>query len=559
MNGMKSGLKTQEMMSWGILLAVFIYMWLINALMPLHRDDYEYALIWNTSTHIANWADVFHSLYRHYFEHGGRMTDFFVLDSFLMLGKVWFNPFNAFLFIALIILIYWYAYKEITWRFNPYVLGLLTIFCWFGFPHFGEVIVWMTGACVYLLPAVLIFTFLLPYYFDYLRKPLIKNNYFTIFLMLIGGVISAWTIENTAAVLNFLVMVSLYYNYKNKTVKAWMVSGLSGTLIGYGLLVAAPGNYVRYAGLNTPLAFHFTNQLAGNLEMLLYVLPIILFYCLVWRILLVDYAKTRQIVSLPKTANGRYGQLVSISLFVIIAVMLVSFLTDGFVWRALADFMYNNIAVRFGLATAKLKIQFYNTMSGLEEMLIYLLTITLVYRYAKERLQLQDSHIAILRKQFSRKEILSAYPVAKESMVFIGLAALNNLVMLASPSFPGRACFGAVVFLIIGAIRLFLIPSVRDTLLRPQRQQAMALISAILVIPMAAFLLYQHTILYQENTQRMIYVENMAGIGVKKLELEPLSVKHRVLRHIFFVELNNSVSKGGMIRYYGLEDIHVKE
>ena len=51
----------------------------------------------------------------------------------------------------------------------------------------------------------------------------------------------------------------------------------------------------------------------------------------------------------------------------------------------------------------------------------------------------------------------------------------------------------------------------------------------------------------------------MVNQGATYLELEPLSVKNFVLRHVYFVELNNAVSKYGFCRYYGLKDIKVRE
>ena len=169
----------ENVISLVILVLLFIYMYALNVMMPLHRDDYEYSLIWGTLQRIAAWPDIFQSLHNHYLTHGGRMVDFFVLDSFLLVGKQWFNPFNALLFVALVVLIYWHSQRQFTARFNPYILALIITFCWFGLPDFAVVNIWMTGACVYLLTAVLIFTFLLPYHFYYLGKPLFKDSNLT--------------------------------------------------------------------------------------------------------------------------------------------------------------------------------------------------------------------------------------------------------------------------------------------------------------------------------------------------------------------------------------------
>ena len=65
---------------------IFLLMYALNYLMPLHRDDYDYSMIWLTGQHIASLADVMESLWRHYLLHGGRMVAFFFLDVFLLVG-----------------------------------------------------------------------------------------------------------------------------------------------------------------------------------------------------------------------------------------------------------------------------------------------------------------------------------------------------------------------------------------------------------------------------------------------------------------------------------------
>ena len=148
-----------NLIAWGMLAALFVYMLVLNILMPLHRDDYEYALIWGTFERIQAWPDVFQSLHNHYLTHGGRMVAFFVLDSFMVIGKEWFNPFNAFLYVMLVVLIYWHSQRKVSFAFNPYILGLIIVFSWLGLPHFALANIWMTGACVYLMTAVIILAF----------------------------------------------------------------------------------------------------------------------------------------------------------------------------------------------------------------------------------------------------------------------------------------------------------------------------------------------------------------------------------------------------------------
>ena len=75
--------KKNEMRSWAILAAVFLFMLLLNVLMPIHRDDYGYSLVWGTMQHVNSFSDVLQSMWNHYLTHGGRMVTVFGLDLFL--------------------------------------------------------------------------------------------------------------------------------------------------------------------------------------------------------------------------------------------------------------------------------------------------------------------------------------------------------------------------------------------------------------------------------------------------------------------------------------------
>ena len=254
--------------------------------------------------------------------------DFFVLDSFLLIGKQWFNPFNAFLYVALIVLIYWHSQRQVTLRFNPYILALIIVFCWLSLPDFALVTIWMTGACVYLLTAVLIFSFLLPYHFDFLGKPLLRDSSWSAWGMFLGGVAASWTIENTAATMNLIIAGLIYYASRKHGLKKWMITGFCGTILGYSLLIIAPGNYVRYAGSSSKLIFHGANQLAAGFEIFLGSIPVVLFMILAWRIVITEYAK-QQGSYLVKYCRDDWGIGIGTILWVIIFLIMSLSRLDG--------------------------------------------------------------------------------------------------------------------------------------------------------------------------------------------------------------------------------------
>jgi len=555
-----SKLTAEHLSSFVMLALLFLYMYALNFMMPLHRDDYEYALIWGTYERIAAWPDVFHSLYLHYFDHGGRMVAFLVLDSFLLMGKEWFDPFNAFLYVALMVLIYWHSQRSITWRFNPYILALIFLFCWLGLPDFALVNIWMTGACVYLLTAVIILAFLLPYHFNFWEKPLLHDSYGAALGMFAGGIVAGWTIENTAATMNLIIVGFIIYAYKKKTVAKWMYSGFGGAVLGFVLLIIAPGNFVRSANIKHPLIYNFTNQIAAFIEIALGLLPVILFIILIWRILLAEYGKGKGVI-VSRQGNSRYQFMTwSVVKIGITAMMLVSYQTNSFFSQWFSNLLYDNVAVKLGVANSHLKFQLFHALSELEIVIVFLLTITQIYNYAFEKLTLTKKDIKEVASIFKWREVMAAYPGFYFVATLVVLALINNLAMIASPTFPGRAGFGSAVFVIIGAVSAFTIPQIYTYLLgNTSHKKYIAMVTGLIIVPMAAAALQQHVVLYQGNTARMVYVEEMVSQGATYLELEPLPLKNRVLRHVYFSELNNGVSKGGFCRYYRLKDIKVLE
>ena len=109
-----------------ILLGIFSLMLVMNILMPLHRDDFDYSVIWHTQAHVGSLQDVIASCWNHYLLHGGRMVTVFGLVLFLFLGKLWFDIANAVIFTGFVVLIYMHARR--------YICGRASVWHCFFFP-----------------------------------------------------------------------------------------------------------------------------------------------------------------------------------------------------------------------------------------------------------------------------------------------------------------------------------------------------------------------------------------------------------------------------------------
>ena len=373
--------------------------------------------------------------------------------------------------------------------------------------------------------------------------------------MFVSGLIAGWTIENTAAAMNLITAGFVIYNTQKQQLKKWMLTGLFGTLTGFCLLLIAPGNYVRYAETNTKLIHHFLNLIAAGAELLIYVLPAILFLVLVWRILIKNHAQKQGLYI--AAINNKHFTASDLLTTSVIFFLIISYINGTFFSKWLTELLYNNIAVPLGIANNHLKVQLSNTMSGFEEAVSYLLMLSLIAKLLFRTLSLRKKDLSSILPKISRKEIFRLYPECRYTAALIVLAIINHIIMIASPSFPGRAGFGSAVFLIMAAISSFNISSISAYLLDNKRKKYITILAVILILPLAAAVLHHHLILNKENNVRMDFIEKKISQGADYLELQPISIRSSLLRHVYFVDLNNSVSKYGFCRYYKLKNVKV--
>ena len=79
---------------------------------------------------------------------------------------------------------------------------------------------------------------------------------------------------------------------------------------------------------------------------------------------------------------------------------------------------------------------------------------------------------------------------------------------------------------------------------------------AIGIYTVAAALVVMHTI-QAENAARIAVVERAAQMGELTPAVPPIELKNRALRHVFFVDFDNGVTKDGLCHFYGIKDVRV--
>lgn len=537
-----------------ILAAIFLVMFLLNLGMPIHRDDYDYSMIWMTTEHLGSLGDVFTSAYRHYFLHGGRMVTVLGLDLFLYLGKLWFDLANALFFVALVVLIYFHGCRQVSWEKGAGLLAVTGLLAWLSLPHFGEVAIWKSGSTVYLWSAVPVLLFLLPYNL-FLAGRMKSASLLLAAGMLLLGILAGWSVENFAVTAVVVSAGCAAYSYRCGNMPVWMVSGVLGALIGFAGLLGAPGNYVRYDQQNRGILRHFSNQLAGNGEMILYLLPAILLALIAWRLLQKEVLREKKISFIAELPKRGWKQWL---LPGFTALMLISYFTSGFVANAIHDFILQTVLTPLHYTDGKTLLHWSNLMKGFEEVAVYWLMIFLFYGRVKAKCGFSKTNLRLLKENAKASEVLARFPQVRYSVFLFALALFNNFVMIAAPTFPVRATFGSVTLILAGICALLGIPEVQKGLSATGAGRMLrngAAVIGVFTLAASSVIMYK---VYMADAQRVEWAKEAAAAGQEVVTFPAYGDDfNRALRHVYYEDYDNNVTKEGFCKFFGLKDVKV--
>ena len=218
--------------------AIFIFMFVLNFLTPLIADDFSYSF--GADGRIKNLYDIYNKQVDHYFTWGGRTVAHTIAQIFLLFPKIIFSIANTFAYVLLIYLIYRISRGKS--EDKPILVIAINLLLWFVLPVFGQTCLWLIGSCNYLWTTDIILIFIL----KYMENKPTKRKILSMILMFLLGIIAGWTNENTAVGTIFIVVASLFFMKKSKAkLEKWHISGAVGIVIGFILLIVAPGNYAR--------------------------------------------------------------------------------------------------------------------------------------------------------------------------------------------------------------------------------------------------------------------------------------------------------------------------
>lgn len=238
--------KDKQKVLWMLaVLVCFSVILFLNILTPMIADDFAYLYVFGEREQVSSLSDLIRSQITHYHKWGGRSVVHFIAQGLLQMPRLLVDILNSLVYILFTFLIY----KHIKGRSkenSPALFILINLAVWFIIPMFGDTILWTTGSANYLWGTTIILAFMLPYRLYEGEKH--STSYRIIFsaIFVLFGVIAGWTNENSAAgMIVIILLFFLYYKYKGKKIPIQLIIPLIGVMIGYVMMIKAPGNFSR--------------------------------------------------------------------------------------------------------------------------------------------------------------------------------------------------------------------------------------------------------------------------------------------------------------------------
>ncbi len=225
----------------------FMYM---TAHTGLYGDDYGYMYVFTqgeklSDNRVDSLSEVLSSQAAHYSLMNGRSVAHSLLQAVLIHGRWLFNIVNTAMYTLLGIGLYLLIRDKKEHR--PFRQLIVYLLPWLAFPDFGNVFFVSCYSANYLWTMTIIVWFILPFRLLYGGRDIFSGRkYPGIIAMLLCGIVSGWCSENgSAAMLFVLGCMGLYYLLAKKKIPTWCYSGFAGALIGFIMMIKAPGYRIR--------------------------------------------------------------------------------------------------------------------------------------------------------------------------------------------------------------------------------------------------------------------------------------------------------------------------
>nr|MBP3599159.1 hypothetical protein [Eubacterium sp.] len=262
------------------LIVLFSLFFLMNYFTPVVADDYGTLMHFKfgTSKKITSFSDVLDSVILFYQTWGGRLSCHLITIAVSFLPATAFDMLNTLVYLCVTFLLYRLC--------NPGKRHSLSIFLgvhillWICVPDYGQVMFWLCGSTNYLWPALFVLSLLLVYRSYACSDGTRFTSFSWAIPFFILGFLAGNAMDNmSAGMMVILTLYLLYFRKQKIVIRACIWSSYIGSLLGFGVLLLAPGNFNR-SNAETDISKLFTFAIITY-----YWIVFVGVLCIVWLVL----------------------------------------------------------------------------------------------------------------------------------------------------------------------------------------------------------------------------------------------------------------------------------
>ena len=221
--------------SWILLLiAVFSIFFILTALTPYIADDFNYAFSWSYDSRVDNIVLLIGSMAGHRLYTHGRVFAQGCATLFMMWPKWSFSVANGIMAAAFFSSLHHFFTRKGIENSSASALGVVVI-CWICMPVFGQVFLWLDGACNYFWGAALAWILL---EVEYSNRD--NNLVLMVLLLLLAFIVGAWSEHISFAAIIIQILFIIRVKIKEKRIPISMFLILLFSCFGYLFLMLAP-------------------------------------------------------------------------------------------------------------------------------------------------------------------------------------------------------------------------------------------------------------------------------------------------------------------------------
>ena len=218
------------------LAAVFAISYILTALTPLIADDYNYAFSWADRTRVDNLTLVIKSMITHRQWTHGRVFAQGWVTIFMMWPKWAFALANAAIVTAFYAALDHFFQRTETEKSIQACLAVAALY-WICMPAFGQVFLWLDGACNYFWGAVHVWI-LIELWQSLRNRP--RKWVWMIGLLPLAFVAGAWSEHISFAMLMILFLFVVWIWVKDRKAPLFDIIVLLAGIVGYLFLMLSP-------------------------------------------------------------------------------------------------------------------------------------------------------------------------------------------------------------------------------------------------------------------------------------------------------------------------------